>query len=93
MQDGINGGQGASRNPEARLEGEIIASLSAWAAEYETERLELGFAIAKALLGYIHRTQRPDVVAEWCGKIAEIFGEQATMLRGIVEEDRKRRFN
>lgn len=93
MQNGFDDGQGASRNPEARLEGEIIASLSAWAAEYETERLELAYAVAKVLLGYVHRTQRPEVVAEWCGKVSEIFGEQATMLREIVTDDRRRRFN
>lgn len=93
MRDVIDDAQGASRNPEARLEGEIVASLSTWAAEYETERLELGYAVAKALLGYIHRTQPPETVAEWCGKIADIFGEQATMLSTIVAEDRMHRVN
>jgi len=93
MQDGFDGGQGASRNPEARLEGEIIASLSAWQAEYETERLELAYAVAKALLGYVHRTQRPEVVAEWCGKVSEIFGEQARLLDEIVIEDKRRRMH
>ncbi|WP_127599601.1 hypothetical protein [Nitratireductor alexandrii] len=86
-------GRGASHDPDARLEGEILGCLADWSEQYGTERLELAYAVTKALLGHVCRTQPPQITAEWCAKTAEILGEQARMLEEIFDEDRRQRLN
>lgn len=84
---------GASLDPDARLEGEILGCLAEWSEEYGTERLELAYAVTKALLGHVSRTQPPQVMAEWCAKTAGILCEQARLLEEIFEEEKRSRMN
>ena len=81
----------APDDPDARLKGEILASLSTWSAEFELERLELAWAVAQMLLKHVNRSQPLDVYFEFLERLSAIAGEEARELRRVVGEDFRRR--
>lgn len=85
--------QGAPEDPDTRLKGEILASLSTWTADYELVRLELAWAVAQMLMRHVSRTQPLEVYIEWLERFADIAGEQAQELKKAVGEDSRRRLN
>ena len=83
--------QGASRNPDDRLKGEILASLADWRQGYGTERLELGWTVLQALLKHIERTEGIAALIEFDERAAAIMADEAASLREVYEEDARAR--
>jgi hypothetical protein len=83
--------QGASHDPAARLEGELIATFSELEARHGLLRLDLAYSVARALLQHVGRKQPLDVYVEFCQRAGSIFAEQAALITDVVEEDRRGR--
>lgn len=77
-------------DPDARLKGEILASLSAWTADYELTRLELGWTVAQMLLKHVAREQTMDIYLEFIERLIAILSDEAAQIRGVVMEDFRR---
>lgn len=85
-------GRGAP-DPDARLKGEILASLSAWTADYGLVRLDLAWTVAQTLLKHVAREQPLDAYVEFIEKLSAILNDEAGQIRNVVGEDCRRRAN
>lgn len=79
-------------DPDARLKGEILASLSTWTADYELARLDLAWSVTQMLLKHVAR-EPLDVYVEFIEKLSAILGDEAEQIRKVVGEDCRRRAN
>lgn len=77
--------------PEARLKGEILASLSAWSADYRLLRLDLAWVVTQQLLRHVARNQALEVYLEFLEKLAAHAGQEAHEIRGVIAEDARKR--
>nr|WP_306266987.1 hypothetical protein [Pararhizobium sp. IMCC3301] len=84
--------QGAPRDPEDCLKGEVLASLSSWTADFKTVRLELAWTVLQMLLKHVER-QGMDVYVEFCDKAGAELRERSDGLKAIYEEDHRRRMH
>jgi len=80
-------------DPDARLKGEILASLSTWTADYGLERLDLAWSVTQMLLKHVAREQPLDAYVEFIEKLSSMLGDEAEQIRNVVGEDCRRRAN
>lgn len=85
--------RGASHDPDARLKGEILASLSTWTADYDLVRLELAWTVVQMLLRHVKREQPLDVYLEFVERLANNLRDQSEGIRSVISEDTRRRAN
>lgn len=84
--------QGAPRDPEDGLKGEILASLSTWTADYKQVRQGLAWTVLQMLLKHIER-QGMDIYMEFCDKAGAELSERSEGLKTIYKEDHRRRMH
>lgn len=87
-----DGMQGAP-DPDARLRGEILSSLSTWTAEYEQEGLDLAWTVAQMLLQHVNRTNGLADYIAFIERVSAILGDEAAALRQVIAEDFRKRMN
>jgi len=85
--------QGATRDPDDRLKGEILAALSDWRATYGTVGLELAWTVHQMLMQFIRRQQGLAAYIEFSAKASEIMRDEATELAAVVEEDHRQQMH
>ncbi|GAA6210963.1 hypothetical protein NBRC116602_07030 [Hyphomicrobiales bacterium 4NK60-0047b] len=85
--------EGQPQYNQERLQGEIIGTLAQLNEEYETQNLELAFAVLRGLNDYIYKHAEPTEVAAYLREAGEILLHQAEAVESVLQEDFKRKLN
>lgn len=75
---------------DARLKGEILASLSTWTADYGLARLDLAWTVAQMLLKHTRREQGLEVYLEFTERLSAILADEAAQMKAVIGEDFRR---